>query len=680
MRGLHHQFSRPAATGRKKVRVTPPSRLGLLFKCLTAPLLVLLFFAAAPHWLSVKVRDQISREITASTRLSSEQKEQATHFIDGADLPKVCLRPPAPEYQKLRAALDKIGVTTRFQRLRWGLWLSLTLVAVLGGAIVVLLALNQKARSSPGALIASYRLGSKIAIMAALVKLLLLIPLLTYGSFEFTVLLAGNYVPKLLIAIVLAGVIALWGSTQALLRKVPMEFKEPMSRAVTPEEAPELWEAVRHAAQRLHTAPPEHIIIGMQLNFYVTEMPVLHGQGRVAGRTLFLSHPLLKQFTEEEALSIIGHELGHFMGEDTRLTREFYPLRYKIHAMMVALARSGWVAWTSLQFLNFFSWSFAETTGAASRQRELLADQIGASLGSPQTMAGALVKFHALVEGFKHGIQAAVQDPGQNPLEMPLRSIIREKLVPNAEFWAQLFEQKLPHPLDSHPALRVRLESLGRTITVAEAQSIATAEGESAYDRWLAPRGQLFQGLIQQTEEAVNKMRSKAQIAQADYQTEGGKKLLDQHFPELKWRASGSSFWIVLALLVLLTLGAAAALLVPLAVVRLLAACLTLLLGLAIAVLWNRHHQAALCLNAGGLTHTGWLRSLSFRDVQTISARKAYSNVTVTFRLKERQSGIWKYSVPGLKRKAVAVSLSGMDAKPVIIAQTIFRYYTRQAK
>jgi Zn-dependent protease with chaperone function len=681
MREFRHQFSRPAATIKKKVRVAPPSRSRLLFNCLIAPLLVLVFFVAAPHWLNVKIRAQMRLELTSSARFSSEQKAQGLRFLDGTDFEKVCLEPPAPTYEKLRTVLDRAGVTARFQRLRWSLWLSLTLVAVLGAAIAAILALNQKAKSSPGALIASYQLSWKIAMLAALMKLLLLIPLLTYGSFEFTVLSAGHYIPKLLIAIVLGGVVALWGSAQALLRKVPMEFKEPMSREVTPEEAPELWAAVRHAAERLHTAPPDHIIIGMQLNFYVTEMPVQHVRGRVEGRTLFLSHPLLKQFTEEETLSIIGHELGHFIGEDTRLTRDFYPLRFKIHAMMVALARSGWVAWTSFQFLNFFSWSFAETEGVASRQRELLADQKGASLVSPQTTARALVKFHALVEGFKHGIQAAIHDPAQNPVELPLRSIIREKLIPDAEFWTQLFEQKSPHPLDSHPALRVRLESLGQPITVEQAQSIATAEGESAYDRWLAMRGDLFQELIQQTEEAVNKMRSKAKIAEASYQTDAGKKLLDQHFPEQKWRACGSGFWFVLALLVLLTLGAAAAaLLVPVAGVRIMAGCFTLLLGVAGTGLWTRHHQAQLALNAGGLTHTGWHRSLPFQDVQAISARRAYSTITVTLRLKQSQPGIWKFSVPGLKRKAVSISLSGLDAKPMTIAQTIFRYYTRQAE
>jgi Zn-dependent protease with chaperone function len=165
-----------------------------------------------------------------------------------------------------------------------------------------------------------------------------------------------------------------------------------MSREVTPEDAPELWQAVKDAARKLQTTPPDRIIIGMQFNFYVTELAVLHDAGRAEGKTLYLSYPLLKQLSADEVLAIIGHELGHFIGEDTRMTREFYPLRYKNHETMVAMARSGWVGWPSFQFLNFFGWCFGETEQAASRARELLADKKAAELTTAQTAAHALVR------------------------------------------------------------------------------------------------------------------------------------------------------------------------------------------------------------------------------------------------------------------------------------------------
>ena len=680
MHELCHSFARPAsASGARKGPPAPPNRWRLLLKCLIAPLLVLLFFAAAPHWLNEKVRNNFMAAVNSRANVTPEEKAQEIQFLAATDFGKVCLAPPAPGDEKLRKVLDDAGLTARYERLRWGLWLSEALAGLLGAAIVAIIALSQKARASRESLISCYRLGWKIAMAAALVKLLLLIPLLSYGCFELTVLSFDRYLPKLIAVIVFGGAIALWGSIRALLRKVPMEFKEPMSREVTPQEAPALWAAVRQAAERLHTAPPDHIVIGTQLNFYVTEIALLHNHGRAEGRTLFLSHPLLRQFTEAEALSIVGHELGHFIGEDTRMTREFYPMRYKFHGTLLALARSGFVAWTSFQFLAFFNWCFAETEGKVSRERELLADQKGASLASPETSARALVKFHALLEGFKQGLSEAIRDPGRNPLDLPLRSIIREKLVPNAQFWTDLFEQKLPHPLDTHPSLRVRLESLGQKISVEEAKSIATAEGESAYDRWLGGRDELFQELVQQTEKAVKTLRTRTQIAEADYQTEAGKKLLDEHFPEVRWRRKASSFWTGFLFLLLITLGAAAGgIFIPDPGGRIFMGIIVLVFGAIAAGLWSRQHGLELVLTAAGLTRTGWHRPLRFQDVEKISGRKQYSAITLIFRLKESQPAIWKFSLPGIKSKKVSVPLSGLNDKPLPIAQTIIRYYTRQ--
>jgi len=363
-----------------------------LFKSLVVPMLTLAFFFAAPHWLNSKLRTQITDAVNASSNLSFAEKSQRVEKIARIDFKQVCADCP-PGMEKLRDNLEQAGVVGNFQRLRWGLWMSLVLAGVSVISVFAIFALNQKAKQSQKALIGCYRLGWGIGMVAALAKVFLLIPLLAYGSFEFTVLLADHYYPKLLLVIVLGGVFALWRSAAILMKKIPLEFNEPMSREVTPVEAPELWRAVRTAAERLQTTPPDRILIGLQLNFYVTELAVKHDAGRAEGKTLYISYPLLKQLSEDQVVAIIGHELGHFIGEDTKMTREFYPLRLKVRATMLAMVSSGWIGWPSFQFLNFFSWCFSETEQAASRVRELLADQRAAALTTSQTAAHALVRF-----------------------------------------------------------------------------------------------------------------------------------------------------------------------------------------------------------------------------------------------------------------------------------------------
>ena len=649
-----------------------------LFKCLLVPVLTLVFFVAGPRWLNHKMHGQIIATVNADPNLSPEERSERLARVEPMDFQAICLERP-PGQEAVHDRLAKIGVVATFERLRWGLWLSLLLVGGLGAAVWAVFALNQKAGRSQAELVRSYRLGWKIGMVAALAKVFLLIPLLTYGSFEFSVLLTDHFFPKLLIVIVLGGIIALWSSANILLKKIPLEFNERLAREVSPAEAPELWQAVRTAAERLHTTPPDRILIGFQLNFYVTELAVKHDAGRAEGKTLFLSLPVLKQLSEAEVLAIIGHELGHFIGEDTKLTREFYPLRLKAHATMVAMARSGWVGWPSFQFLNFFHWSFGGTERTASRHRELLADQKAAELTSASTAAHALVRFQVAVEAFQRGLKEAVKTQVTNPLELPLQSIVQNQLVAEPAFWTQLFEKKLPHPLDTHPPLNIRLEALGQTIGVTEAQAIAVEPTASAYEKWLAPHAELFGSLNQQAAKALANLQSRATITEADYGSTAGRELLDKHFPERKWRVRPFSYGLfIVACGVFALIGLTLALAARDTGGRVVGGVLVLIFSLLMVVIYGRHRQGELTLNAEGLRYSGWKGPLFFKEVKNISARRSYSNITLVFHWKEKQRSLWKFDLLSSRVATMSFSLGGLPGKAAVNADIIFKYFTRQ--
>jgi Zn-dependent protease with chaperone function len=654
---------------RKNLRLT-------LFKSLLVPSLLLIFFIAAPHWLNAKIRTEIINAVNNDPNLASNEKEERLEKIARIDFQQVSLNPPAG-LGKLHDRLVGSGVAATFQRLRWGLILSSVLVAGLALAIWAIFVLNERAKKSQADLIRGFRLGWTISMAAALAKVFLLIPLLAYGTFELTILSFGVFLPKLLLIIIVGGLIALWRSAAILLKKVPLEFKEPMSREVTPAEAPELWEAVREAAQRLQTTPPDRIVIGLQFNFYVTELAVCHDAGRAEGKTLYLSYPLLKQLSADQVLAIIGHELGHFIGEDTRMTREFYPRRLKIRATMLAMARSGWVGWPSFQFLNFFGWCFGETEQAFSRARELLADQKAAALTSPRTAANALVRFQVALEAFHRGLADAIKNKVENPLNVPLQAVVQEKLAGDANFWTQLFEKHTPHPLDSHPPLNVRLGALGQNLNADDARNIALAEDESAYTKWFSTHDALFTGLAQQAQVAIGKL----QLAHADYQTQEGKAMLDQHFPEKIWRYKQSGLWATIAFLGLFAAGGLAGVIFfPDLVGRFSFGIVGLLFVLGVTLVWRRHRHGEFKLNAEGVHYSGWIRPLRFQEIEKIFARRSYSNIILSFRLKEKQPPIWKGKLLQTKTKGVTFSLSNLDEKPLVIAQTVFRYLARQTE
>lgn len=649
-----------------------------LLKSLLIPVLLLIFYLAAPGWLNEKVRSEIINAVNSDTDLSWSEKQADVEKFSKLDFEQVCLDCP-PGYEKLHDRLEESGVSATFHRLRWGLILSGLLVAILAVACGSIFGLNTKARESQDDLIRSYRRGWAIAIAAALAKVFLLIPLLAYGSFEFTVMLSNSYFPKLLIVIIVGGIYALWKSAAVLLKKVPMEFQERLCREVTPEDAPELWEAVRDAARKLQTNPPDRILAGMQLNFFVTELAVVYDTGRAQGKTLYLSYPLLKQLSSDEVLAIVGHELGHFIGEDTRMTREFYPLRLKIHGTMVAMARSGWAGWPSFQFLNFFGLCFGETERLASRHRELLADEKAALLTTPQIAAHALVKFQVCVEALKRGLGDALKSGAKNVLDIPLHTIVQEKLASDAGFWGQLFEKKLPHPLDTHPSLQTRLEALHQTIDADQARAVALTESETAYAKWFSNRDGLFTNLAQQAEAALGKMRTRTQVAQADYQTPEGKELLNQHFPEKKWRYRLTSVWLFAVILGIIFAGCVAgAILAPDDVTKMITALIAIVMGYGLVLLFGRHYGAVCTLTAEGVSYSAWKRPLRFSDVENIHARRSSGSVQMVFRLKASQAAIWKLSLFPFQTRKVRFSLTGLDGNPIAIAQTVFRYFTRQ--
>lgn len=651
-----------------------------LGKSLIMPLLVFAFFLFAPAWLNYKVHSQLDQLIQASTELSPSQKAERIESLKRIDFAAVALADPCPlEFQKVRAFLDEDEITPTFQRLCWGQYLSYALVGLLAFAAIAVTVLNAKAKRSQADLIRAYQLSWHLSMAVAIAKVFLLIPLLGYGVFEFTVLLSNHFFPKLLILIVGGGLWALWKCVSILLTNVPLTFKEPMARSVTEQEAPELWRVVRAAAQRLQAEPPDHILVGMQLNFYVTELAVEHDSGVANGRTLYLSYPVLKMLSADEITAIIGHELGHFIGQDTRMTREFYPLKFKIHGTMVALAGSGWAAWPSLEFLGYFANSFEETTQTASRKRELLADQIGATLTSPQTQARALVRFQIMIEAFDRGVAENLRLGAANPLDVPVQSVIRSQFLPESKFWAELFDQKIPHPLDSHPSLQVRLDGLGQLIDATAAQKLALEEPDSAYAHWFPNHEHLFTDLTQQAHVALAKVQTRKEVAKADLTTAEGKELLVRHFPTVSWTIRPFAFWMPLALIVIIS-GVIA---IPIFLAEntpaffflggIILFCVPIATGQ-----WIRHRHGKFTLNAAGMSYTGWKRPLRFEEITLVSFTNANGAVNLLIHLKEKQPSIWKFSFVPWGSKKVTFSLSNLNGKPPIIARTVYRYFARE--
>jgi Zn-dependent protease with chaperone function len=229
-------------------------------------------------------------------------------------------------------------------------------------------------------------------------------------------------------------------------------------------------------AGRLETAPPDDIIVGLQPTFFVTSVKILlvNRHRTYRGRTLYLSLPLMRLLTVPELSAVIGHELAHFRGRDADYSRRFSPVYAGAVGALAGLQQEGLqrgplrlMAAPAVAVLSFFLERFSMAERAIGRERELAADQLGASVASAGALGVALAKLSAF-------------EPLWNTIEKNVETLLAEqKMFENMseEFAVAATEQGVidqlralmqrtldhvvPHPTDTHPPLSARLAALG---------------------------------------------------------------------------------------------------------------------------------------------------------------------------------------------------------------------------
>lgn len=275
---------------------------------------------------------------------------------------------------------------------------------------------------------------------------------------------------KILIAIAVGAVIGVWAiakNTFSLVRKVRTAV---IGKTVSRSEAPSLWGGIERVAGQLGSLQPDHIVVGLDPNFFVTEAEVVCLSGTCTGRTLYCSLPLMRILSESEFCGIVGHELGHFKGLDTQFSQRFYPI-YRgttgaLEQLQAVKEESGLRAIALLPAIAAFGYfleCFASAESKISRERELVADQEGMAVSGTQSLGSALVKVHAFAgiwSGLQNAVVAALR---QGKVYVNASKTYYEAVSHYAkpEVLDGLLDSRVSHPTDSHPPLGERIENLG---------------------------------------------------------------------------------------------------------------------------------------------------------------------------------------------------------------------------
>ena len=299
----------------------------------------------------------------------------------------------------------------------------------------------------------------------------LLWPLMLLGILAFCGLLA--WVGLILYALPIAVIgcsICIRAAILALQTAGVTEFAIVASRS----DYPSLWSFAEQVANTVGTAPPDHIIVGMAPNFYVTQSSVAltARSALLQGRTLYVSAPLLRLMDEMEISAVLAHEFAHFTGRDTVYSTQIAPAYTSLSSGTDAMrAQMGWNilgVTLALPFLivNVYYRLFHVLNSAISRNRELRCDEIASQIYGETYISAGLVKvvgygsvltqyidthFISLLREkriFHNYSEWFVRYAADDSVHSAVNEIIGNALVAKTQF------------SDSHPALKDRLEAL----------------------------------------------------------------------------------------------------------------------------------------------------------------------------------------------------------------------------
>jgi Zn-dependent protease with chaperone function len=353
-------------------------------------------------------------------------------------------------------------------------------------SLIVMLGCAALAFTSRGLQYASFVAGWNFLRVAGAIQVVAQGFIAVMLSFWATVVLTEHYYVKLIAIVGLLALVAVFKVVVAIFAR-PDDRLEVEGVVLERATSPALWERVDALCRRLGTQPADHIVGGIDDNFFVTEHPV-HVNGDVlCGRTLFVSLSLLKRLDKAEADSVLAHEMAHFSGGDTEYSKRMSPMLSRFGAYLQALHQGG-LSRPVFSFMLLY-WSLVQLAmSRSSREREFRADRLSAEATSPRAVAGALCKV-AAYSSYRARVEETLfnRDAGHERLD--IASSVAAGFMDYARgpyLVSDLSARSFPHPFDSHPLLGARLAAVGATI---DTTGVANAVTATAAETWFSEIG-----------------------------------------------------------------------------------------------------------------------------------------------------------------------------------------------
>jgi Zn-dependent protease with chaperone function len=360
--------------------------------------------------------------------------------------------------------------------------------------------------------------------------------LLVWLSYWLTAYFLHFYFVKLiLVAVVLAGV-GIVSALAAIFRRVPMD------NAVTGElideaQAPQLWARVRELSHALGTEPPKQMVGGIDANFFVAQAPMRVNDAPISGRTLYVSLPLLRAIERDEADAILAHEMAHFSGGDTETSAELGPKLAAYAHYMQALGANA-LTLLALFVLNLFRAAFELALSRDNRSREFRADAKAVALTSPGALSRALVRVSAYAN-YRYTVERELFEQRAKhagPLDVGDR-VARglPAFTQTPAFQGAMDSAAVPHPFDSHPPLKQRMEQAGAVIAPADFAAIVAAPPARTWIEYVPAANEIEQRLWQRYEAEFADAHEQSLACRYEPANDAERAIVLKHFPDVEF-------------------------------------------------------------------------------------------------------------------------------------------------
>lgn len=348
---------------------------------------------------------------------------------------------------------------------------SVSLWAAIGGLFLLgtIWLAGKISRNDRKALVALFRPGLYLTLFGTSILILAYAGILVATIYFGESMLIDRVHIGVIIAIslgALVGVLAVGKGVFTFFKKAEIES---IGILASPSEAPMLWKLVQEVADIVETEAPTNLILSMDGSFYVTEADVTCLSGKLSGRTLSISLPFLRLLKMQEFKAILSHELGHFKGDDTKYGQHFSPIYRGAGTALYDLTYSSGngasqiALLPAIAILSYFFESFSSAESEISRQRELDADLIASKAVSSKDFAIALAKVCTYSEIFNSlcsELPSKIRNK-ESISNISLAGYDLSKEMSSQISIEQISGVSVSHPLDSHPTLIQRLESIG---------------------------------------------------------------------------------------------------------------------------------------------------------------------------------------------------------------------------